>query len=259
MELEGSSNSATGGRARHPEPLTVIWDNSPAHRGDALRTYLATPGLNLRLVNLPSYSPDFNALIFDQSRHLGLGTSGDDRHGTSSRVQDRQSARTANPTRERREEARSAYLQSFASVEPQLAGGRFPVLAESEQRPSIRPSSGYAPPVLWLELRLGIPKTREMIYWIVARNQAGYSVIVYDRFWLTGYLWKSSTVLEVKLHDMNPSLNFFAPHRWLRVGSNVWSRTSQPGDSVRSRQNRSRPRSRSGQRQRIGLRVGVSL
>ena len=70
MELEGNSNSAasaaflksaTGGRAQHTEPLTVIWDNSPAHRGDALRAYLTTPGLNLRLVNLPSYSPDFNA------------------------------------------------------------------------------------------------------------------------------------------------------------------------------------------------------
>ena len=67
MELEGNSNSATSTaflqqlRARHTEPLTVIWDNSPAHRGDALRTYLTTPGLHLRLVNLPSYSPDFNA------------------------------------------------------------------------------------------------------------------------------------------------------------------------------------------------------
>ena len=47
----------------------MIWDNAPAHRGEALRAYLATPGLNLRLVNpvsstgqaLPSYSPDFNA------------------------------------------------------------------------------------------------------------------------------------------------------------------------------------------------------
>ena len=70
MELEGNSNattsaaflrSATGGRAQHTEPLTVIWDNSPAHRGDAIRAYLTTPNLNLRLVNLPSYSPDFNA------------------------------------------------------------------------------------------------------------------------------------------------------------------------------------------------------
>ena len=34
---------------------------SYAHRGDALRAYLATPGLNLRLVNLPTYSPDCNA------------------------------------------------------------------------------------------------------------------------------------------------------------------------------------------------------
>ena len=67
MELEGNSNSATSAaflrqlRARHTEPLTVIWDNSPAHRGDAIRAYLSTPGLHLRLVNLPSYSPDFNA------------------------------------------------------------------------------------------------------------------------------------------------------------------------------------------------------
>ena len=67
MELEGNSNSTTSAaflrqlRARHTEPLVVIWDNSPAHRGDALRAYLTTPNLNLRLVNLPSYSPDFNA------------------------------------------------------------------------------------------------------------------------------------------------------------------------------------------------------
>ena len=75
MELAGNSNSATSAdflrqlRARHTEPLTVIWDNSPAHRGDALRAYLTTPGLNLCWVNpvsstgqaLPSYRPDFNA------------------------------------------------------------------------------------------------------------------------------------------------------------------------------------------------------
>ena len=39
-------------RARHSEPLTVIWDKrlvkgSHAHRGDALRDYPATPALNL--------------------------------------------------------------------------------------------------------------------------------------------------------------------------------------------------------------------
>ena len=64
----------------------MIWNSSPAHRGDALRAYLTTPDLNLRLVNpvsstgpaLPSYSPDFKAPILDQSRHLGLGMSGGD-------------------------------------------------------------------------------------------------------------------------------------------------------------------------------------
>ena len=39
----------------------MIWDNPLAHRGDALRAYLTTPDLHLCLVNLPSYSPDFNA------------------------------------------------------------------------------------------------------------------------------------------------------------------------------------------------------
>jgi len=49
-------------RTEHPNaPLIVIWDNGPAHRGEALRTYLATPDLRLRLVALPGYSPDYNA------------------------------------------------------------------------------------------------------------------------------------------------------------------------------------------------------
>ena len=67
MELEGNSNAATSTtflqqlRTRHPEPLAVIWDNSPAHRGDAIRAYLSTPGWSLHRVNLPSYSPDCNA------------------------------------------------------------------------------------------------------------------------------------------------------------------------------------------------------
>ncbi len=67
MELEGNSNSGTSVaflkqlRERHPGPLRVIWDNAPAHRGEAMREYLRTPELELRLVNLPGYSPDFNA------------------------------------------------------------------------------------------------------------------------------------------------------------------------------------------------------
>ena len=67
MELEGNSNSGTSVaflkqlREKHPGPLQVIWDNAPAHRGEAVREYLRTPELELRLVNLPGYSPDFNA------------------------------------------------------------------------------------------------------------------------------------------------------------------------------------------------------
>ena len=67
MELEGNSNGETSVaflkqlHGKHPGPLTVIWDNAPAHRGQMVREYLGTPGLNLRLVNLPGYSPDFNA------------------------------------------------------------------------------------------------------------------------------------------------------------------------------------------------------
>ncbi len=67
MALEGNSNSGTSVafleqlRGKHTGPMRVIWDNGPAHRGEAVREYLRTPGLDLRLVNLPGYSPDFNA------------------------------------------------------------------------------------------------------------------------------------------------------------------------------------------------------
>ena len=66
MELDGNSCAETSVaflrqlRANHAEPLIVIWDNGPAHGGDALRAYLATPDVRLRLVRLPAYSPDFN-------------------------------------------------------------------------------------------------------------------------------------------------------------------------------------------------------
>ena len=67
MGLEGNSNSETSVaflkqlKDKHPGPLKVIWDNAPAHRGEALREYPRTPVLNPKLVNLPGYSPDFNA------------------------------------------------------------------------------------------------------------------------------------------------------------------------------------------------------
>ena len=57
MELEGNSNSETSAvflgqlRERHCGRLNVIWDNAPAHRGEAVREYLGTPGLHLSLVN----------------------------------------------------------------------------------------------------------------------------------------------------------------------------------------------------------------
>jgi transposase len=67
MELTGTSSSATSAavlrqlRAHHTEPLLVIWDNGPAHGGEAARAYLATPENDLRVLRLPAYSPDFNA------------------------------------------------------------------------------------------------------------------------------------------------------------------------------------------------------
>jgi transposase len=67
LALEGNSCADTSVaflrhlRARHPEPLIVIWDNAPAHGGDPIRDYLATPDVRFRLVRLPAYSPDFNA------------------------------------------------------------------------------------------------------------------------------------------------------------------------------------------------------
>ena len=87
MEIQGNNNAETSTaflkqlREKHTGPLNVIWDNAPAHHGDALRAYLATPGLWLRLVSLPGYSPDFNAdeAIWDWAReevtaNLCLGT-----------------------------------------------------------------------------------------------------------------------------------------------------------------------------------------
>lgn len=76
MEVAGNCTAETSAaflrqlRENHPAALIVIWDNGPAHRGDALRTYLATPNLKLRLVPLPGYSPDYNAdeAIWDWAR-----------------------------------------------------------------------------------------------------------------------------------------------------------------------------------------------
>lgn len=66
MPVEGNTSAETSVaflkllRERYSGSLIVIWDNGPAHRGDAMRAFLTTPDLKLRLVALPSYSPDFN-------------------------------------------------------------------------------------------------------------------------------------------------------------------------------------------------------
>lgn len=107
-EVDGNCTAETSAaflrqlRANHPETLIIIWDNGPAHRGEALRNYLATPDLNLRLVPLPGYSPDFNAdeAIWDWTRedvtaNTCLGTKGKVRekvgaflHGLSTQTDD---------------------------------------------------------------------------------------------------------------------------------------------------------------------------
>ena len=48
-------------RAAHAEPLIVIWDNGPAHGGEAIREDLQPPDRRLRLLRLPAYRPDDNA------------------------------------------------------------------------------------------------------------------------------------------------------------------------------------------------------
>ena len=68
--------------------MEVIWDNAPAHRGEAVREYLRTPGLGLRLLNLLGYSPDFNAdgAIWGWAREEATGNLC---LGTRAAVQDR--------------------------------------------------------------------------------------------------------------------------------------------------------------------------
>ena len=67
MPVAGNTNAQTSVaflrqlREQYQGPLIVIWDNGPAHHGPEIREYLTTPGLNVQLVALPGYSPDFNA------------------------------------------------------------------------------------------------------------------------------------------------------------------------------------------------------
>ena len=66
MAVLGNTTAATSVlflqqlRKQYPGPLIVIWDNGPAHHGPEVRAYLSTADLQLRLVALPGYSPDYN-------------------------------------------------------------------------------------------------------------------------------------------------------------------------------------------------------
>ena len=94
MDLDGNSNSVTSAAflrqlpERHPGPQMVIWDNAPAHRGETVREYMRTPRLNLRLVNLPGCSPDFNAdeAVWGWAREEATGNL---RLGTKALVQEK--------------------------------------------------------------------------------------------------------------------------------------------------------------------------
>jgi transposase len=67
VQVEGTSTAETSVaflkalREDYAGELIVIWDNAPVHHGPALREYLATPDLQLQLIALPAYSPDYNA------------------------------------------------------------------------------------------------------------------------------------------------------------------------------------------------------
>ena len=102
-------------RAKYREPLIVIWDNSPAHRGPAMRDYLSTDGLNLRLVPLPAYSPDFNPdeAIWDWVREEETANTCFDTAARVCEHLDRFFAELANRTAEVKQRCRSA-LQALA-------------------------------------------------------------------------------------------------------------------------------------------------
>ena len=121
MELDGNSNSETSAaflkqlRERHGGRLNVIWDNAPAHRGEAVREWLGRPGVNLRLMNLPGYSPDFNAdeAIWGWAREEATGNLC---LGTKAKVQERVGGFLAGLTSRREEVKRRCrtILQSRA-------------------------------------------------------------------------------------------------------------------------------------------------
>ena len=143
LELAGNSNSGTSAafldqlRQRHSGPLQVIWDNAPAHRGEAVREYLRRPGLGLRLVNLPGYSPDFNAAeaIWGWAREEATGNLC---LGSSAAVQERVGSFLSRLTSRKDEvkrrcrtvlQARAEALRRDSQPDPRLPANAHPTLA----------------------------------------------------------------------------------------------------------------------------------
>ena len=143
LELAGNSNSGTAAafldqlRQRHAGPLQAIWDNAPAHRGEAVREYLRRPGLGLRLVNLPGYSPDFNAAeaIWGWAREEATGNLC---LGSSAAVQERVGSFLSRLTSRKDEvkrrcrtvlQARAEALRRDSQPDPRLPANAHPTLA----------------------------------------------------------------------------------------------------------------------------------
>ena len=148
MDLAGNSNSGTWAafldqlRQRHSGPLRVIWDNAPAHGGEAVREYLRRPGLGLRLVNLPGYSPDFNAdeAIWGWAREEATGNlcSGNLCLGSRAAVQERVGSFLARLTSRKDEvkrrcrtvlQSRAESLLRDSQPDPRLPANAHPTLA----------------------------------------------------------------------------------------------------------------------------------
>ena len=151
-QQEGNSNSGTSVdflkqlKGKHPGPLLVIWDNALAHRGEAMREYLRTPGLELRLVNLPGYSPDLNAdeAIWGWAREEATGNLC---LGTKAAVQERV-GRFLDGLVSRRDEVRRrcrTILQSRAEALPPQLPAEFPASVKCT----------HIPPWLWFRIPEG--------------------------------------------------------------------------------------------------------
>ena len=97
MEIAGNSNAETSTAFLQQLRGKPSWTSGSdlgqwaSHRGEAIRSYLATPDLHLRLVALPAYSPDFNAdeAVWDWA---GEEVTANECLGTKAQVQEKMNA-----------------------------------------------------------------------------------------------------------------------------------------------------------------------